>query len=86
MVYVEIRTLKEGERAERLLDRLESEIDAVGVVVVGGRRFPVEAPDWRAATGRLDDVLTRVAGDYWREYLAFVAPQGFERPSRGDIV
>jgi hypothetical protein len=86
MVSVEIRTLREGERATRLLDRLEGEVGVVGIEVVGGRMFAVEAPDWAAAAGRLDQVLTRVAGDQWREYLAFVAPQGYERPTRRDVV
>lgn len=86
MVLVEIRLLKEGERARRLLDRLEAETGLVGIDVVGGRSFPVEAANWASASGQLDDVLTRVAGDNWRDYLAFVAPRGFERPSRRDRV
>ena len=79
MVPVEIRTLKEGDRTERLLDRLESEMGVAAIAVVGGRTFPVDAADWGAAMARLDEVLTRVAGDSWRDYLAFVAPQGYER-------
>ncbi|MEA2403442.1 MAG: hypothetical protein QOE08_89 [Thermoleophilaceae bacterium] len=84
MVSVEIRTLREGERATRLLDRLEGEVGVVGIEVIGGRLFAVEAADWPAASARLDDILTRVAGDQWREYLAFVAPQGYERPASRD--
>jgi hypothetical protein len=86
MVFVEVRTLRAGDRAQRMLLRLEDEIGAVGIDVVGGRTFPVEAPDWRAAAARLDEALTRVAGDSWRDYLAFVAPQGFEASSPRDRV
>ena len=86
MVPVEIRTLREGERAERLLDRLEKETGIPGIGVIGGRSFQVDAPSWASAMAQLDDVLTRVAGDTWRHYLAFVAPQGFERSPRTDRV
>ena len=86
MVFVEVRTLRQGDRAVRLLDRLETEIGVVGIDVVGGRGFQVEAASWSSAMSQLDDVLTRVAGDSWRDYLAFVAPQGFERPTGRDRI
>jgi hypothetical protein len=86
MVLVEIRLLREGERARRLLSRLETETGVDGIDVVGGRAFPMDAPNWASASAELDEVLTRVAGDNWREYLAFVAPQGYDRPSKQERV
>ena len=80
MELVEIRLLREGERAKRMLNLLEAGLGRPGVDVVGGRAFQVEASNWYTASAILDDALTRIAGDTWREYLAFVAPRGYERP------
>ena len=86
MVMVEIRILEESERTDRTLSLLERDTGLMGIDVVGGRSFPVEAPNWPSAMARLDDALTRVAGDGWRDRLAFVAPAGFEHPKRRGLV
>ncbi len=82
MELVEIRLLREGERATRMLDLLEAGLGRPGIDVVGGRAFQVDVASWHTAMTVLDDALTRIAGDTWREYLAFVAPRGYEPPSR----
>ena len=82
-VDVDIKRLREGERTERFLDLLERETGLTGVDVVNGRRFSVEASTWHGGMARLDEALTRVGGDAWRGYLAFVAPLGYESPQSG---
>ncbi len=82
-VDVDIKRLRDGERTERFLALLEQETGLTAVDVVNGRRFSVEAATWRGAMTRLDEALTKVGGDNWRGYLAFVAPLGYEGPEPG---
>ena len=79
-IDVEIKRLREGERTERFLMLLEEETGLTAVDVVNGRRFSVEAATWAGAMARLDEALTRIGGDNWRGYLAFVAPRGYDGP------
>jgi len=54
--------------------------------VPGDRPAEVVADMVDAQHEVVDEALTRVAGDNWREFLAFVAPQGYEHPSRRGVI